>query len=262
MMSAVIATFRVAQQTGRWSRFASVTVDVVPAAADEVTVAPGVFRHPDPRYEDVRFEDLRHEAVRGVREGLLRVPAEHGGHRVTVVGAVTSEADTGVGDVFEATAQAVRQALSLAPVPPAGFDDPRIIEAWLRSRFGGRFAGVTEARHEHDLLHAWLHFEHHPTTWLHGRGDDLEPTVAGPYPSYGEVLVAPADASSPLSRLIGQRLIDAALIHGPFGGATCAGMLLRLDDTDLAIATVADEWVITLDRVAPYLHPQPWIGES
>lgn len=44
MMTTVIATSRVAQQTSRWARFAKVTVEVVPAAADEVTVAQGVFR--------------------------------------------------------------------------------------------------------------------------------------------------------------------------------------------------------------------------
>jgi hypothetical protein len=60
MMTAVIATSRVARQTSRWVRFAAVTVQVVPALADEVMVAPGVLRD----------EAQRQEAVCGAHEAL------------------------------------------------------------------------------------------------------------------------------------------------------------------------------------------------
>ena len=66
MMVAVIATFRVARQTSRWARFAAVTVEVVSAIADEVTVADGVLGE----------EALRHEALcGGLAEALRHLPA-------------------------------------------------------------------------------------------------------------------------------------------------------------------------------------------
>jgi hypothetical protein len=79
MMTVVIATSRVARQINQWSRFA--------AAADEVTIAQDVLRD----------AALRQEAVCAAQEGLRHIPAGCGGHRVSVVHAVTSQADTSVG---------------------------------------------------------------------------------------------------------------------------------------------------------------------
>jgi hypothetical protein len=234
MMTAVIATSRIARQTGRWTRLATVTVDVVPAATDEVTIAPDVLRG----------DNLRYEAVLGAFEALHHVPADRGSHRVAVINAVTSEVDTGAGDVYEATAQAVRTALSLDTSQPVGFGDPRLVAGWLRDRIGRRLVEVTESRHwyqgERDpdtaasLIHAWLHFDHRPPTQLHGCGDDLRLSIGDPYPGYdmdqyGEIRVTPASTPDLLAGVVGRRLNDAAVIVGQFGRQTCAGLLLRLD---------------------------------
>lgn len=267
---AVIVTSRVARQTNRWVRFAKVTVQVVSAVADEVTIAPGVLRD----------QGSRLEAVCGAREALRHVPADWGFHRVDVVDAVTTEVDTGVGDVYEVTARAVREALSLVPSLFTGFSDPQIVAGWLRERIGEQLAGVTEARYwnngERDpdaasLVHAWLHFEHRPPTQLHGCGDDLQLSIADPYPSYdmdqlGEVRVASAAVPDLLAMVVGRRLTDAAVILGPADRPACAGLLLRLDDVTVTIGTLGDEWVLALDEpaadLAPFWHLQPWIRQD
>lgn len=97
MMTAVIVTARVARQTSHWVRFAAVTVEVVAAAADMVTVP-----------EDVHGGDaIRWEAACGAHRAMRGVPADGGNHRVIITEIVTTEVDTGVGDVYEAAAQAV-----------------------------------------------------------------------------------------------------------------------------------------------------------
>lgn len=116
MMSAVIATSRVARQTNRWARFAAVTVEAVPAGVDEVVIAQDVLGD----------EALRHEARRAAHKALRQVRADRGNHRVTVIHAVTSPVDTGVGDVYEAAARAASEALSLDPPLSIGFSDARM----------------------------------------------------------------------------------------------------------------------------------------
>lgn len=271
MMTAVIATSRVARQTNQWARFAVVTVEVVPAATDDVVVAQGALRD----------EAFRREAVCAAYRALRHVPAGRGAHRVTVIHTVTSQVDTGVGDVYEATTRAVREALSLNPSLPVGFSDPQLVAGWLRERIGRRLVQVTEARHwyngERDpdtaasLIHAWLHFDQRPPTELHRHGDDLQLSAADPYPGYdmdqyGEVRVAPAGAPDLLADAVGRHLNDAAVILGPFSRPTCAGLLLRLDDVDLVIGTFCDEWVLALNQppshLAPYWRPQRWLTQG
>ena len=171
MMTAVIGTFRVARQTSRWSRFAEVTVEVVGAAADTVTVAHGVHSG----------EAIQWEAACGAREAIRRVPAGSGNHRVIATDIVATGVDTGAGDVYEATARAVWQALSIDAPLSVGFSEPQMVTGWLRDRIGRRLADVTEARHwyrgERDpdstkgLIHTWLHFDRRfsytaaATTW-------------------------------------------------------------------------------------------------
>ncbi|MBB4956608.1 hypothetical protein [Micromonospora polyrhachis] len=267
----MIATSRVARQTNRWVRFAAVTVQVFPAVADEVTVAPGVL------HDEAQWQ----EAVCGAHEALRHVPTGRGRHRVTVVDALTTEVDTGAGDVYEATAQAVRLALSLDPSPFASFSDPRMVTSWLRDRIGRRLVEVTEARYwnngERDpdtaasLVHSWLHFDHRPPTQLHGCGDDVQLSIADPYLGYemgqfGEVRVASAAVPDLLAGAVGRRLTDAAIILGPHDRPACAGLLLRLDEVKVAIGTFGDEWVLALDepptRLAPYWRLQPWIMQA
>jgi hypothetical protein len=137
MIKAVMATFRVARQTSRWVRFAVVTVEVVPAVDDTVTVTTGAHGG----------EAIRSEAACGARAALRRVPIGGGGHRVIVTAIVTTEVDTGVGDVYEAAARAVWQALCIDPPLCVGFSQPRMVAGWLRDRIGRCLVEVTEARH-------------------------------------------------------------------------------------------------------------------
>lgn len=58
---------------------------------------------------------------------------------------MTTEVDTSVGDVYEATARAVHQALSVGPSLFAGFGDAQMMASWLRDRIGHRLLEVTEA---------------------------------------------------------------------------------------------------------------------
>jgi hypothetical protein len=268
----MIATFRLARQTSRWRRFAAVTLDLAPAVDDAVSVATGAHR----------ADATRREAACGARHALRCVPAGSGGHRVTVTDIVTSDIDTNVGDVYEAAARAVWQAVPVDPTPlSVGFSEPEMVADWLRDRIGLRLVGVTEARHwyrgardpdtEVGLVHAWLHFENGPPIQLHGVGDHFELSLADPYAGYdmqeaGEVRVAAAAVPDPLAGMIGRRLTDAAVALGPFGRAICAGLLLRLDGTDVVIGTLGDEWVIRGGppsvQLPPCWIPQPWIMQG
>lgn len=239
--------------------------------ADEITFAPGVLRD----------EVLRQEAMCGAHDALRHVPAERGRHRVTVVDAVTTEVDTGVGDMYEATARAVQQAFSLDPSPHFGFSDPRMVADWLRDLIGRQLVEVTEARYRNNderdpdtaasLIHVWLHFDHRPPTQLHGCGDDLQLSTAEPYRGYymnqfGEVRVASAALPDLLAEAVGRQLADAAVILGPFDRPICAGLLLRFDDVDIAIGTLADEWILArgepLAHLAASWRLQPWILQT
>jgi hypothetical protein len=114
---------------------------------------------------------------------------------VTVTDIITTDVDTNVGDVYEATARAVWQALPVDPTPlSVGFSESEMVADWLRDRIGLRLVGVTEARHRYrgardpdtavGLVHVWLHFEHGPPVQLHGVGDDLELSLEDPYSGY------------------------------------------------------------------------------
>lgn len=193
----MITTFRLAQQTSRWARFAAVTVDVVAAMDRAVAVADSATNNPV----------IALEASCGARRALSLLPASSGDYRVTVTGISATDADTGIGDVHEATARAVWQALQVtAPPTYVGFCEPDMVAAWARDRIGLRLVAVTEARHWFDgerdtdtgsLVHAWLHFDRRPPTKVHGHGDDLLLHTADPYTGYdmreyGQVRVGPA----------------------------------------------------------------------
>jgi hypothetical protein len=267
---AVIATFRLAQQTSRWARFAAVTVDVVPAADHVITVLPQA----DDR------ESVRSEAACGARDALRHMPRGDG-FRVTVTDIRSTDADTGVGDVYESAARAVWQALNIdRPALSLGFSKPDIVAEWLRDRVGLHLAAVTEARHWYrgergpdadSLIHAWLHFDDRPPTRVHGHGDDLLLSTGDPYSDYemaeaGEVRVRPAKAPDLLARLVGRRLTNAAVILGPLARPTTAGVLLSMDGVDVVIGTFCDEWTLATDQppahLAPYWRLQPRIRQG
>jgi hypothetical protein len=265
----VIATFRVAEQTSRWGRFAMVTVRVVTAAEDAVVLAADVGR----------TEADRREATGGAADALRRTPRMASRHRVTVTEIVATEVDTGVGDVYEATVQAVWRALDLT-VTYTGVSDPQIVQSWLRSRIGQRLAGVTEARHWYhnkrkpgaaSLLHVWLHFDGRPPTQLHGHGDELMLSTAEPFAAcdmeeYGEIRVGPASAPDLLAGMVDRRLTNAAVIlsrgeRRPM----CSGLLLRFDSEDVVIGTLCDEWILARSPAAhldAYWQRQDWIMQT
>lgn len=154
----VATTVEIAQRTDRWARFAAVTVEVATTADQTVMVESSA----DDR------DDVRQEAACGARTALRAIPASGHGLRLTVTDIRTVAGETGVGDVHEATARAVWQALGIDPEPAyVGFNEPEVVTAWLRDRIGLRLAAVTEARHwylgrrdpdNQSLVHAWLHF--------------------------------------------------------------------------------------------------------
>jgi hypothetical protein len=161
----------------------------------------------------------------------------------------------------------------VADAGAAGFEDPQPEHRDEREvvRVVRQPGGARDPDTEVGLVHAWLHFENGPPIQLHGVGDHFELSLADPYAGYdmqeaGEVRVAAAAVPDPLAGMIGRRLTDAAVALGPFGRAICAGLLLRLDGTDVVIGTLGDEWVIRGGppsvQLPPCWIPQPWIMQG
>ena len=256
-----MTTFRLLRQTNRSCRFAQVTVEVDPLGGSGIEVAATVSA------------EVRREAELGARWALRSVsPAT----KVTVTAVVTTDVDTGTADVYEATVHAVWQALGVQhDVPYVGFSDPRMVASWLTEMIGRRLDAVTEARHWYEgqremdtasLLHAWLFFEHAMPVGLHGRGDELLLAKEDPYRSYdmgehGETRVAPALPPDVLSRFVGARLTDGAVIVGHDGDMVCAGLDLRFNNGGLVIGTLGDEWVLAADA-EPTAITSYWTRQS
>jgi hypothetical protein len=243
-----MTTFRLAQQTSRSSRFAQVTVTVTASNRSEVEVMAAAA------------DEHRRETELGARWALRGLPAA----KVTVTDVTVTEIDTSVGDVYEATAHAVWKALRVRQqVPYVGFSDLSMVASWLTSMCGRRLEAVTEARHWREgrreadaesLLHAWLFFEYAGPIGLHGCGDQVILAREDPYRSYdmdehGQTRVGPTRSPDALSRFIGSRLTDGAVIVGPDGDAVCAGLVLRFNDGDLVVGTLGDEWVLSAGSV-------------
>src|SRR6266511_4139611 len=95
------------RQTNRSSRFAQVTVEVAASSRPEVEVTA------------TAADEHRREAELGARWALRGLPTAA---KVTVTDVVITEIDTSVGDVYEATAHAVWQALRVEHrAPYVGF---------------------------------------------------------------------------------------------------------------------------------------------
>lgn len=265
----VATTVEIAQRTDRWARFAAVTVEVATTADQTVMVESSA----DDR------DDVRQEAACGARTALRAIPASGHGLRLTVTDIRTVAGETGVGDVHEATARAVWQALGIDPEPAyVGFNEPEVVTAWLRDRIGLRLAAVTEARHWYlarrdpdteSLVHAWLHFNHRPPARLHGHGDDLFLSVGNQYPAYdmdeyGAVHVGPTSAPDLLATAVGRQLTDAAVLLDRKRPSATAALLLDWDtDINMVIGTSGDEWILTTNPSPTDLpanwQAQPWI---
>jgi len=143
---------------------------------------------------------------------------------------------------------------------------------------GRRLLAVTEARYWYEgrrdegaasLLHFWLHFEDMPALMAHGCGEHLSLEFVDPYPSYdmqecGETRVGPAQKPDLLASLVGQQLLDAALIQGHTTEPSVGGVRLRFEHDDLVVASLGDEWVIRRGPVPTdlrqYLTVRPWLG--
>ncbi|RLK09528.1 hypothetical protein DER29_6033 [Micromonospora sp. M71_S20] len=201
--------------------------------------------------------------------------------KITVTDVVTTQIDTSIGDVYEATAHAVWQALGVEHrAPYVGFSDLQMVASWLNDMAGRRLDAVTEARHWYEgrrepdaesLLHAWLYFEYAMPVGLHGVGDQLMLAKEEPYRSYdmadhGETRVGSALHPDVLSRFVGARLTDGAVIVGPDGELVCAGLVLRFDNGDLVVGTLCDEWVLAAGSVpaaaAPHWTMQPFVPDA
>lgn len=260
-----MTTFRLLRHTKRSTRFAQVTVDVAPSSRSEVDVTA------------IAADEHRREAELGAQWALQGQPAA----RVTVTDMVIVEVDTGVGDVYEATARAVWEAVRVEHKAPfIGFSAPEMVRSWLISTVGRRLDAVTEARHwlegrrqpdAESLLHAWLHFEYAVPIGLHGHGDQLLLAKEDPYSSYGmdefgDARVGPALPPDVLSKFIGSRLTDGAVILGHDGDQVCAGLVLRFEHLDLVIGTQGDEWVLATGSVpataARSWTVQPFVRDS
>ncbi|CCH19859.1 hypothetical protein [Micromonospora lupini] len=196
-------TFRLLRQTNRPSRFAEVTVQVAVSSRSAVEVSA------------VAVDEHRREAELGARWALRGLSAAA---RVTVTSLFVSEVDTSVGDVYEATARAVWQAMRVEdPASYVGFSHPAMVASWLESMVGRRLDAVMEARYwcegrrdpdAESLLHAWLLVENAIPVGLHGRGDELLLAKESPYRSYemdrcGEARGGPARRPDVLSGFIG-----------------------------------------------------------
>lgn len=243
-----MTTFRLLRQASRSWRFAQVSVEVAASSRSEVEVTA------------LAADEHRREAELGARWALRGHSAAA---KVTVTDVVISEVDTSTGDVYEATARAVWQALRVEHRAPAGFSDPKMVASWLKNMFGRRLDAVTEARHWYEgrrapdaesLLHAWLFFEYAGPIGLHGHGDQLMLAKEDPYRSYdidqyGETRVGPAQPPDVLSGFIGALLTDGAVIVGHDGDAVCAGLVLRFGNSDLVIGTLGDKWVLAVGSV-------------
>src|SRR5690349_1149011 len=159
-MMKIMTTFRLLRQTNRSSRFALVTVQVEPSNRLAVEVAATVA------------VEHRSEADLGARWALrgLATPV-----RVRVTDVIVSEVDTGPGDVYEATARAVWQALTVEQSEPyVGFSDSELVTAWLNTMVGQRLDAVTESRSDAaGLIHVWLHFASAVPLQLRGCGEQL-----------------------------------------------------------------------------------------
>lgn len=156
-------------------------------------------------------------------------------------------------------------------------NDPGAAAELLRDLIGQRLLAVTEARFWFEgqrdddaasLLDFWLHFEGKPTLMAHGCGEDLSLEFVGPYPSYemqkcGETRVGPAQEPDLLASFIGQRLLDASVIHGYTTQLSVGGLRLRFEYHDLVVASLGDEWVLGRGAIPSdlvrYLTVGPWL---
>ncbi|MET7752980.1 hypothetical protein [Micromonospora sp. NPDC005367] len=157
-------------------------------------------------------------------------------------------------------------------------NDPGAAAKLVCGLIGFRLLAVSEARYWFEgrrdddaasLLDFWLHFEGKPALMAHGCGEQLSLELLDPYPSYemqecGETRVGPAREPDLLASFVGQRLIDASLIHGYTTALSVGGVRLRFEHDYLVVASLADEWLLARGPVPSdlrrYLAAGPWLA--
>jgi hypothetical protein len=242
-------TYRVAEQTGRYSRFAKVTVQVA-ACREGVEIADGA----------VANEEWRHAARLGAEYATRRLPHGWAKPHVTVVSVVGTEVDTVPATVYEATARAVWQALDVPQEHRhAVINDRTLVHSILATLRGRQLEKVIEARYWHEgqrdgdpesLIHVWLYFASCPPLMLSSLGEHVGLANVRPYPSYsmdeyGETSVGPAAPPDLLSSFVGANLDGASALHWDVSPDECSAMVFRFDTGQLVIGSLADEWVIS-----------------
>jgi hypothetical protein len=240
-------------QTSRWARFAAVEVEVTPGSEDRVIFA-----------DDTVDAATRSEVRMGAAHALHMLP---GTNVITILDIRTSSVDTAPGDVFEATARAVWNALDM-PHHDVSLIDARLIGRRFAHLHGRTVLAVTESRHwfagkrggdAESLVCPWLHFESAPPIQLRVHGEDLILTYDVPYPScdmdeYGELRVGPATAPDLLATLVGERLTSSVAVATPWtSNGHVGGIILEFPTDHVLIGATGDEWVLVNDPTSEYL---------
>ncbi|MGN9915848.1 hypothetical protein [Micromonospora palomenae] len=157
-------------------------------------------------------------------------------------------------------------------------NDPVARAELVRGLIGRTLLAVNEARYWYEgqrdddaasLLDFWLHFEGKPALMAHGCGEHLSLELVDPCPCHemqdcGETRVGPAREPDLLAAFVGQRLLDASLIHGYTTEPSVGGLRLRFEHDDLVVASLGDEWVLRRGPVPTdllqYLTVGPWLN--
>ncbi|MEV6969844.1 hypothetical protein AB0M47_32485 [Hamadaea sp. NPDC051192] len=250
-------SFRLAIQTSKWSRFAQVDVDVLPAANDDVAVVDDSIR-----------EDMRRAALLGGRQVLHLLP---GTNQITIMRITVSPVDTSVADVAEATARAVWNAYGM-PQHDVSLHDQWLVEHQLAELRGRTLLAVTEARHwfagrrdddATSLIHPWFHLENAAPIQLHVHGEDLMLSTAEPYTpydmdEYGQIRVGPAQPPDLLAEVVGQRLRATTPLRTQWASEGRVGaILMEFSSTRILIGASGDDWVL-VDNPSPDYLASRW----
>jgi hypothetical protein len=79
---------------------------------------------------------------------------------------------------------------------------------------------------------------------------------------YGQTHVSPAQPPDLLASITGQRLANAALLHGPHSAPHLGGIWLRFETENLLAAAVADEWFLSNGNLPSNLLAGRWLLDN
>jgi hypothetical protein len=231
------ATFRVSRQRSRSCRFARVSVAVSESAAASVDVAPDASH-------DAAW---RRQAALGASRALRDLPRPF---RVSVTNIRATIVDTGVGDVYEATARAVWQAAGISHEHhDADFCELQLVAGRFRDLIGHRLDQVTESRFWHQgargsdadsLVHVWLQFAGALPLRLHINDEALSLAIVDPgtgfdMQEHDEIRIGPAQPPDLLARFIGRHLTAVTVFRGHSPDLQRGGLRLDFDGEQLVM---------------------------